>query len=42
MRRVYWYLAGRFCEVRRDRAFQKYLAFRGAAEKFFNKIEGGR
>lgn len=39
MRRVFWHLAGRFCEVHSARAFHKYLALKSKAEKFFRRID---
>lgn len=37
MTRVWWHLAGRFCEARSVRAFHKYLALRKKAEEFFRR-----
>ena len=40
MRRVWWHIAGRFCEVRAKRAFHKYLVLRKKAEKYFHRLDG--
>lgn len=41
MRRAVIYILGRYCEVRADRALQRYFALREAAEKFFRRLDGG-
>lgn len=41
MRRIWWHVAGRFCEVRSQRAFRKYLVLKEKAEKFFQRVERG-
>ena len=41
VRRAVIYILGRYCEVRADRALQRYFALREAAEKFFRRLDRG-